>query len=115
MKGEPVNLLDAAASHAFWRLDNTFLHKLAKRFKIHVPDGSSLFGTILKMTMSILKLSEEAAMEIVTLRPASSTRDGKSTSDLLQCDEAMEVLDVFDLAKIFARGLETEGEAGVAH
>ncbi len=29
--------------------------------------------------------------------------------------EALEVLDVFDLAKIFARGLETEGEAGVAH
>jgi len=28
---------------------------------------------------------------------------------------ALEELDVFDLAKIFARGLETEGEAGVAH
>ena len=37
--------------------------------------------------------------------------DGPDLSKLA----ALEELDVFDLAKIFARGLETEGEAEVAH
>ena len=29
--------------------------------------------------------------------------------------KSLELLDVFELARIFARGLENEGEAGVAH
>ena len=37
--------------------------------------------------------------------------DGPDLSKLA----ALEELDVFDLAKIFARSLETEGGAGVAH
>jgi len=37
--------------------------------------------------------------------------DGSDLSKLA----ALEELDVFDLAKIFARSLETEGEAGAAH
>ena len=45
---------------------------------------------------------------------AQFPKEGLDASDLSKL-EALEVLDVFDLAKIFARGLETEGEAGVAH
>ncbi|MBT6892819.1 MAG: hypothetical protein HOA25_15065, partial [Gammaproteobacteria bacterium] len=45
---------------------------------------------------------------------AQFPKEGLDASDLSKL-EALEVLDVFDLAKIFARGLETEVETGVAH
>ena len=45
---------------------------------------------------------------------AQFPKEGLDASDLSKL-EALEVLDVFDLAKIFARGLENEGEASVAH
>jgi len=46
--------------------------------------------------------------------PGAVPKEGLDASDLSKL-EALEVLDVFDLAKIFARGLETEVETGVAH
>ena len=94
--GEPVSLLQAAASKAFFSLDSTFLHKLAKHHSITCIAGSSLFETITILVKSILNLSEEAAIDIVALRLAQNSKDGKFASYLLQCDEAMEVLDVHD-------------------
>ena len=45
---------------------------------------------------------------------AQYQQEGLDSSDLSKL-KALEAMDVFDLAKIFARGLENEGEASVAH
>ena len=74
-----------------------WLKKVAIHIKLQVPSGATLFETLMALCTSVLNIDESSAMEIVCMRLAAMKDNDKFCDDLVQCDEACDVLDANDI------------------
>ena len=95
--GPVASLLEVAAHKSFWSLDVNWLKKVAIHIKLQVPSGATLFETLMALCTSVLNIDEFSAMEIVCMRLAAMKDKDKFCDDLVQCDEACDVLDANDI------------------
>lgn len=99
---KPEALHAVGARHAFWKLEVAWLKKLAEHLGVDLLAGSSLLQILLRLSMSILSCTEEAALVIAAQRISTTHIDNAFASELLEIDEVHDILSKDDVV-VFER------------
>jgi hypothetical protein len=97
------SVMGVACRNAFWLLPRSVIVEYATYFKIAVPAGSSLFEVLCCVIGSYLDLNEVEALRYVHMRMVSLARSTRFSTELLEIDEALEVLDHNDIHAVTER------------
>ena len=89
-------LKEVAARSAFWSLKIGYLTRFAKFVHIPLPDKANLIEVLIVLVSSVLKISENDAMDIIALRMALVGSNSRFQVDVLDMDDAEAVLDPHD-------------------
>ena len=81
------------AREAFWLLSETVVVDIATALWIHLPAGASLLECIIALIMGILKCTKTHAMVYAHKRLVRLKGASRFSNELLQCEEAMSLLD----------------------
>jgi hypothetical protein len=93
----PETLIQCAARQAFWSIEKTTLLKLGSFLGYVISHSASLFDIVFAMVhLSLPALSDELVLKITCSRVAAYARTGQWSEELMQVDEAVEVLDPSD-------------------
>ena len=93
LRDGPAHPLVLAAKAAFWQMSRGEIIRFAALKGVHVEGGSSLFTTVLQAVMGVLKCPQERALEITSTRMATEKNSEWCAEQLLNMDEAVELID----------------------
>ena len=94
---EELPILEVAAKAAWFNLDAAFIRRACVHEQIDLQDCSSTFEVLMQATMAVLGISEQEALDICYKRVANLKGKAAFSNQLLQVDEAMQVMDKCDL------------------
>ena len=87
---------ETAAYAAFWTLPMSFLVSYAEHFAIVLPPGAKLFDVLWALIKKILKLGDQATLDIIHKRLVDYDLSTLFAEHILCCDEAQDVLEEAD-------------------
>lgn len=93
-------LVRVAARSAWWSLDLSILRTIAADQGFGLGPGLDLFETCLAMVRLALGINDEAALAILSQRMAQPSEPTELVQELLQIDEAVQVLDRNDVQSL---------------
>lgn len=94
------SLQHAGCRCAWWSLSRSTVADLAALFKIPFESGASLADLLWALAKDTLKLDDEHTLDTLYSRVARDSSDSEVASELLQLDEALEVVDHLDCRKV---------------
>ena len=92
----PLHPLAMCCHNAFWDMSRVEVGKLAALKGIQMPQGATLFSTLLTAIIGILDVDEITAMDYVGKRLPPSRNDQHFGEILTELDSALEVIDSND-------------------
>lgn len=101
---EVLPLRALAAEQAFFSLPLPTLRHLVREFGHVVPGGSDLFEVLMILVQGELEIDESAALTIVQRRASRQEVQEDNLQDLLQVEEAVEVLTPDDAKLVEKKG-----------
>ena len=111
----PLPLLTIAARKAFWSMPKVSLVPYCQDLGVALGSGASLFACVYELVKHIIGGTEGEILDIVHQRLVRYDAEGAYSDALLQCDAAIQMLDIHDHQTLYdeqktARSLQTDRE-----
>ena len=97
--GPETTLLKHACRNGFWQLDRSFIIEVAKLCRYEVLPVASPFDALFSIIGTALGTNPKDTLAIIHQRLAHRPDEEHMSSALLEIDEAIQVIDLFDQAK----------------
>ena len=99
-ESDTLPLVTLACEKAFWDLPKSWLQKFAAVEGLSLSGGLDLFGALYMLLQHVLGSDDEKTLSCLAQRFATvPSAGGSSIGKLLECDEAMSILDKGDVAE----------------
>jgi hypothetical protein len=96
----PDTLLRLACKAAFWELPRTVLATVASSLRLAIPSGATLFELLWALVETQIGGEPDAILAICHRRLTRENRQKQTMDALMEVDEAVEVMDKYDVKRV---------------